>query len=198
MPTAQEVIKEAVSSLHGRHMKGLGFRKEGNTWIRGSRWPQLINIQLSSSNTSDEARITMNLGVFVEELRQALGESPLKGKLKEYDCSPQVRIGRLRADGQDHWWMVTPSTAPDALAEELFAEIAGRGIPWLESLDSFEGLAREFEKEKTHFKAAVAFHLAGIPIEAEARMAEAAASANEYFRPKLLRIARSLAIPIQA
>ena len=179
-------------------MKSLGFRKEGNTWIRGSRWPQLINIQLSSSNTSDEARITMNLGVFVEELRQALGESPLKGKLKEYDCSPQVRIGRLRPDGQDHWWKVTPSTAPDALAEELFAEISGRGIPWLESLDSFEGLAREFEKEKTHFKAAVAFHLAGMPTEAGAKMSEAVASANEYFRPKLLRIARSLAIPIRA
>jgi hypothetical protein len=198
MPIAQEVIKEAVSLLHGRHMKGLGFRKEGNTWVRTSKWPQLINIQLSSSNTSDDARITMNLGVFVGELRQALGETPLKGKLKEYYCSPHVRIGKLRPDGQDHWWKVTPSTASEALAEELFAEISGRGIPWLEGLDSFEGLAREFEKEKTHFKAAVAFHLAGMPIEAEAMMAEAAASANEHFRPRLLRIARSLAIPIQA
>ncbi|MCW1922612.1 DUF4304 domain-containing protein [Luteolibacter arcticus] len=198
MPTAQNVIKEAISALHALHLKGLGFRKDGSTWVRASKWPQVINLQLSSWNTADDARVTLNLGVFVEELRQALGESPLKGKLKEYDCSPRARIGQLRPGGQDHWWKVTPLMPPDTLADELFAELADHGMPWLERMDSFEGLAREFEKEKTYFKAAAAFHLAGLPSEAEAKMAEALSDSNEHFLPRLQRIAGSLGIPIRA
>ncbi|MEK7953245.1 DUF4304 domain-containing protein [Luteolibacter soli] len=198
MPTAQDVIKEAVSSLHARRLKGLGFRKDGNTWVRTSKWPQVINLQLSSWNTADEAKITLNFGVFVEEIGKIVGDSPLKGKLKEYHCMPRVRIGQLRPDRKDYWWEVTPSISPGILADELFAEIADHGIPWLESLDSFEGLAKEFERQEIDFKAAVAFHLAEMPIEAEAMMAKALSSANEHFRPRLLRIARSLSIPIQS
>ena len=41
MAIPQDIIKAMVASLHQRHLKSLGFRKSGTTWIRPMEWNQI-------------------------------------------------------------------------------------------------------------------------------------------------------------
>ena len=197
MPSAQDSIKAMITSLHQRHLKVLGFRKPGNTWIRSSAWPQVINVQLSQWNSADEAKITMNLGISIEDLHKAAEGLPLKGTLKEYDCDIRTRIGQLHADKLDKWWTVTPATDADDLADDLFSKIATYGLPWFDRLTTYSAVAEEFVVRKQRFMAALAYLFDENRTEAERWMTEALTSANSLALPKLERIARthSLKIP---
>ena len=194
MITAQEKTKAVIASLHARHLKGLNFRKGGNTWIRENQWPQVINVQLSQWNTSEAATLTLNCGIFIEAFHQAIGGLPLKGALKEYDCDIRSRIGSLHSDKKDIWWTVTSQTNADDLAETLFAEIRDFVLPWFERLVTFENIALEFVTQKNPFKAAIAYHLAGMPDESKTLMSQALTESNELRRRNLIRTAKSLSI----
>lgn len=201
MPTPQDIIATAVSLLHARHLKALGFRKSAHTWTRTTAQlerTELINVQLSTSNTGSEARITLNLGIHVPAFHEAVGGLPVTGALNASDCAIQSRIGSLHEDRQDQWWTVTSSTEPEALAELLHTEIITHALPWFSRLQTYADIARHLEGEKAHFKAAVAHHLAGQPDQARAAMTQALSSANDMAKPKWLRVARSLGIPVEA
>lgn len=194
MATPQDIIKAMVVSLHQRHLKPLGFRKSGTTWIRPTEWKQVINVQLSKWNSSEEAQFTVNLGVSIDPLHAAAESLPLKGTLKEYDCDLRTRIGHLLPTKQDKWWTVKPDTAPDVLADDVFTNIANHALPWFEHLCSYEAVGREFLSQKIPFKAAIAYRLAGDGDSAATAMAQAIDQANPQVLPKLQRIATAQGI----
>jgi len=196
MASPQDIIKAAASLLHQGNLKPLGFRKSGNTWVRNLEWPQVINIQLSQWNSSEEAQFTVNLGVAIEELRTAGEGIPPKGDLKEHDCDVRSRIGALLPNKQDKWWSVTPGTNTDELVAEIWSLLEQFGMPWLESLTTYSAVAEEFTRRKQPSMAALAHKLGGNDHEAELSMALAYASANPAAQPRLNRIARALSIPL--
>lgn len=196
MTSAQDSIKAMIKSLHQRHLKGIGFRKTGNTWVRSAAWQQLINVQLSQWNSADEAKITMNLGISIEDLHKAAEGTPHKGTLKEYDCDIRSRIGELHADKSDKWWTVTAGSNPDELADDLFSSISAYGLPWFNRLSTYSALAGEFVVRGQRFMAALAYLLDDNRTEAERWMTEALANANSVALPKLERIAHSHSLRI--
>lgn len=196
MAKPQDVIKAMVSLLHRDHLKGLGFGKTGSTWTRSLEWPQVINIQLSQFNSSEEAKFTVNIGVSIPPLRAIWGGPPLKSPLKEYDCDLRARIGSLLPDKHDKWWEVTKTSDATHLAQAVFHDIDQHALPWLDKLAVYQGLAQEFNSRKQLAKAAVAFHLAGDQATARATMDEAFAEANPAALPMLRRLARTCGIPV--
>lgn len=197
MATPQDIIKAMASDLHQRHLKPLGFGKSGTTWIRPSKWTQVINIQLSRWNSSAEAQFTVNLGISIEELHAAAEGLPIKGTLKEHDCDVRTRIGRLLPSKNDHWWQVTPDTVPNQLAEDVFGSIELFALPWFERLAGYSAVAAEFAERKSPFMAALAYHLGGDAASAEESMARALEGSNAHFLPKLKRLASTHGIQIK-
>jgi len=189
MATPQNIIKAMVASLHQRHLKPLGFRKSGTTWIRPVEWKHVINVQLSKWNSSEEAQFTVNLGISIEQLHAAAESLPLKGALKEYDCDVRARIGQLLPTKQDKWWTVRSDSVPEVLADDVFTNIAQLALPWFERLSSFDAVASEFLTQKIPFKAAIAYRLAGDSVSAAAAMSQAFNKANPQALPMLRRIA---------
>ncbi|HBJ88058.1 MAG TPA: hypothetical protein DDZ88_30215 [Verrucomicrobiales bacterium] len=196
MAKPQDIIKAMTSSLHQAHLKALGFNKSDMTWIRPLEWPQVINIQLSSSNSATQARFTINLGVSIPCLGTALKSSPLEGALKEYDCELRSRIGHLFPNKHDKWWDVTSISDADQLVGEVFADISRYILPWFERLKTLPEVATELANKKSFLMAAIAFHLAGDSCAAASSMAEAYAQANQLALPKLRRLAKAHSIPI--
>jgi hypothetical protein len=156
----------------------------------------VINLQLSKWNSSEEAKVTLNFGIFVEDLHKAAERPPLEGSLKEYNCEVRCRIGQLHSDQLDKWWPVTPSSRATALADELFAEIEIYGLSWFGRLSTYAAIAEEFEIRRNPFMAALALVLKGDRVEAEKRMAQAFSTANKVALPYLRRIAMAHSIPI--
>lgn len=196
MPKPQDVIKVIASSLHQRHLKGLGFGKSGRTWIRSTDWPQVINIQLSSFNSAEDARFTINVGISIPNLRDAWGSPLVRDHLKEYDCDMRSRIGSLLPENCDKWWDVSSSSDPDHLVHEVFVDISGFVLPWFNRLTTYDEVAAELNRRKQWAKAAVAFHLGGDLKAAEASMIEAFAEAHPLALPRLRQIARKCSIPL--
>ncbi|MBN1899806.1 DUF4304 domain-containing protein [Candidatus Sumerlaeota bacterium] len=195
--TPQEIIKHIVSSLHQKHLKSMGFRKSGNTWIRSENWTKVINIQLSKWNTSSKASFTVNLGVYIEPLHAISEEPPISGSLKEYHCDVRSRIGELLPDKKDKWWDVTSGVSPETLAEEVFEDISQYGLPWLDRMNNYMDVAYFFEEMDDHFMAALSYYLSGNITQAEISMTKAYASATKHFMPKLQRIAAVNSITIK-
>ena len=197
MATPQDIIKAVASDLHQRHLKPLGFRKSGNTWIRPGQWTQVINVQLSKWNSSTEAKFTVNLGISIEELHAASEGLPLKGSLKEYDCDVRTRIGQLFPSQKDKWWEVAVTSDPDQLADDVFAQIEQFGLPWFDRLGTYPAVAAEFLERKIPFMASLAYHLGDDAESAETAMRQAEAESNRHFMPKLKRLATTHGIPIK-
>lgn len=197
MPSPQEIIQDAISVLHADFLKPLGFKKSGETWCRSGEWPQVINIQNSSSNTQDLAKITINLGVSVPQVRTAMGGTPVESNLKEYDCEVRVRIGQLLPDGGDHWWNVTSADESKALASSLGEVLKAYGLPFFESMSTLAAIAGEFARRENHASAAIAYLLSGSRDDAETHMTAAVRGANKLALPKLKRLAarHSLSLP---
>ena len=85
--TAQSIIKKAASILHREHLKAHGFRKSGLNWMKSEAWPQLICIQLHRWNTAEDAVFSIGLGVFIQQLHDALRRPSITGSPKVYECA---------------------------------------------------------------------------------------------------------------
>jgi hypothetical protein len=194
--TPQQIIKKAASTLHRNLLKGRGFTKSGNNWLCRQEWTRVINLQLSSYNSAEEARCTINLGILIPALRAACGEPPIEGNPKEYDCDLCQRIGRLLAQAEDKWWSVTPETDPDHLAAELADTLLHHGLPWFERFPDLVAVARCTDAGFPGSRSAVTYQLAGDVDSATKLMADAIAESPPMGLPKLRRIAKANGIPL--
>lgn len=197
METPQAIIKELASRLHSDFLRPRGFKKSAYTWRREDEWPKLINLQLSKSNTSEEARFTLNLGVFIPELHNAAGSYPVTGKPMEPDCDVRSRIGMLLPSGTDKWWDVSPASNGARLFDKVSGDLMEVGLPWLEGLRDLPTVAETLMAQRNPFMAAIALKLGGRDDEATEAMTAAHAKANKLALPKLKRIANAQNISIK-
>lgn len=189
MATSQDIIKEAAKLIHQRRLKELGFKKTGYTWRSAKEWPQIFNIQLLSSNSVERSKITLNFGVFIEELHTAAEACPVSGAIKEYDCDVRARIGQLLPSREDEWWEVTCKSSPTALADELLWLFTEHGLPWLCKFDSYRAVALEHAHQNNHLMAALSYVLANELDKAQEHMDLACSKLHRNARPKLRRLA---------
>ena len=161
-------------------------------------WPQVINVQLSSYNTSEKASFTVNLGISIETFGKVWGYPILKGPLKEYKCDLRSRIGRLLPHQCNKWWEVTTESSSDHLAEEVLTDIRNHAFPWFEKLSNYAALAHEFEIQKLPAKAALAHHFAGNVSQAQSCMEEAYVASDRSFFSEIIRLAEFCSISLPA
>ena len=192
----QQIIRDAASFLHRDLLKARGFTKSGNNWLRRQEWTRVINLQLSSYNSAEEARFTINLGIHIPALRAACGDAPIKGDPKEYECDLRQRIGTLLPNREDKWWPVTPATDPGHLAAELADILLQHGLPWFDGFPDMLAVARYTDAGFPRFRSAVAYQLAGDTASASQMMAEAISNAPSTAFPKLRRITEANGIPV--
>ena len=119
-------------------LKNAGFHRRGSDFSRNyGEALQVVNLQLSSGNTKELGRFTLNIGVHFNRVAALLfGKDPMPVNPKESSCLLRARVGLLMPEQNDHWWSVTPETNGEAVSKELAAVCSSYVLPWLEHFKS--------------------------------------------------------------
>ena len=118
-----------------------GYKKSGTRYIR--QLPEvvhMISIQRSRSSTANVVKVTVNFGVLVVKLAQAL-EDPVIPKAIEY-CHWIRRIGHLSQLGIDKWWYIEDETSLNSATMEIVSLVKDFGLPALDELSTAESLVQ--------------------------------------------------------
>jgi len=163
-----EVIKLGFADL----LKAHGFKKTGRNWHRadGENW-LIVNAQASSSNSGENGKFVVNLGVYAAAVAALAGEAPIDGKPKEYDSTIRERLGSL-AYGEDHWWAIESGSNLDLISADLVEKMLSVGFPWLETHRDISHLAAALRNRPSLLSVSAAW-LVGDKDEAIRRLREA-------------------------
>lgn len=132
--TIDSLLKQYITP----YLKAQGFTKTGHTYYRTrGDHQELINVQAGKWNSVEEGSLTFNLGIFIEEVCQAVSDQPI-GLPHEYDCLLSERIGFIGKDGQvsytgnDKWWKFDHQSDMSMLGTELVEVLRDRGLTYFE------------------------------------------------------------------
>jgi len=134
------LVRQYVAPL----LSAYDFRKSKLVWNRRRlEIIQVLDIQVSRWSDKEELSFTINLGVLVERVWQILWDKPVPKTVQEADCFPRMRVSYLLEEGplrKDIWWAITQTTDLDALGPELQSVLSEKCIPFLDRLDSVNGV----------------------------------------------------------
>ncbi len=130
-----------------------GYLKGGRTFRRdaGEGVVQVVNLQmrafaddapaeLASGGMVVVDRFTVNLGIFIPELRpETVADA---GAVQEYDCALRARIGDLLDPPHDHWWDLPGDAARSGA--ELVGVMEARGLPFLQRFATRDAVIAEW------------------------------------------------------
>jgi hypothetical protein len=159
--TAQQEIKTVVNSTLKPILKELGYRKNGNTWnLRDGELTKVVNVQLSSGNSSAEAKFTINLGIYDRNFhKESLNAGRVhEENVKEYNCEIRQRLGTI-SHGIDFWWTIIAGRTNAPAAEDLKNRFIQDGLPWLDSFKTLEDEYHYFVGRGMHSSAFVAAYI---------------------------------------
>ncbi|MCB9869356.1 MAG: DUF4304 domain-containing protein [Planctomycetes bacterium] len=128
-------------------LRSHGFRKEGSVYLaQYGEMALLVDIQKSRWNDEDDAKFTVNGGIYIPGIVSAYSGRPDPEKPKIADCSLSVRIGMLDELRLDKWWKVTSrDSRQDVVDEEIARELCDRVemllLPFLAKFESPAGVA---------------------------------------------------------
>ncbi|MCW8140521.1 MAG: DUF4304 domain-containing protein [Planctomycetota bacterium] len=144
-----ELVRRDLQPL----LKNAGYLKRRFTFHRraASGSVALIQLQRSQYSTGSELRFTVNLSLWSPAAHEALGRlgwvPPVKKVPTEPACQVRQRIGFLMPKRADLWWKVT-ATTPHDMADVRTA-IESKAMPFLESIETDEGLRDELLRRRT-------------------------------------------------
>jgi len=149
-----EIINMELKAL----MKANGFKKRARNFykeIDGGVF-LLVNVQGSMYNDNQDARYTVNLGVFFPEIYEMVGFGNVGAIPSVPDCSITKRIGHLKPEKTDYWWQLKPSSNLQQLAADLSRTVEQYGLPWLQSNSSISTASIELKGQNPFTAAATA------------------------------------------
>jgi Domain of unknown function (DUF4304) len=138
--TPAELKAPIVASLHAL-LKPEGFRKSGSLFQRKNEdVVHLVELQGSRTNISDDARFTVNIGIFApavvyEDIRAQTKPSIPAAHWRE-------RIGFLSAEQVDLWWEVGELPRAKAVAVEVAHRVRRDALPRLQSVPNLSALVQ--------------------------------------------------------
>ena len=108
-----------------------GFRKRGYTFARnGEHTTALIHIQRSDTSTKDALIYTLNFGIVVNRLAEALELDVMKCSVWEAHWTE--RIDGILGVNDDTWWQVIDEETLKLNCENLENLIPNVALPWFE------------------------------------------------------------------
>lgn len=140
-------------------MKIEGFKKKARNFHKEMEESTLIlNIQGSSYNSDSFGRFTVNLGVFLPEIRVISGMPKVNGIPTEPSCQLRKRIGMLMPSMKDHWWEASVEDSVEKLGDELAVCVEQCALPWLYSNSTYVGAKDSFNDINPFIEASAAIH----------------------------------------
>jgi hypothetical protein len=106
---------------------------------RDSNWG-IINFQKSVSNTREEIKFTVNLGVVCGRIRRFLEPGRADIRPTVWDSNWWQRLPGLVAESQDKWWSINETTKVTDLCKEILPMILNIAVPQVEKLLTDEAL----------------------------------------------------------
>lgn len=133
------MLKDLVKSHVAPLLKQHGFRKRDFIWNKSKDGlVQVVDFQLSRFSSDEEEDFTINLGVFDPKVWEKCWAKKPPVFIKEEDCFPRVRIGRLLAEASeestDHWWGCGTATNESKLGEEIGSLLERKCLPFLNDM----------------------------------------------------------------
>ena len=158
MSEISKKIDEIINLELKVSMKAKGFKKKARNFckeIDGGIF-LLVNVQGSMYNDNQDARYTVNLGVFFPEIFEMVGFGKIATVPSVPDCSISKRIGHLKPEKTDYWWQLTPASNLRQLAADLSYSVEHYGLPWLQRNSSILGASAELKGQNPFTAAATA------------------------------------------
>lgn len=155
MSEISKIIDSIIKADLAPHLKSRKFRKKARSFYREHNdRTDVINIQLSLWNRGENGKFTVNLGVYFPEIAFITDAPPLKGILKEYNCTVRQRIGFLKPRGCDDWWEIDDLTDLKAISLQLLNDVKIYGLPWLDKMSELDEVKKEASNNNLAFVSA--------------------------------------------
>lgn len=151
---------DAVRDHLARYLKPQGFRSRGRIFNRSTEpgVVQVIGLQMGGTKpagplTPEEfgqgmrGTFTVNLGLYVDEVREALAQQPRPRWITAAHCALCTRIGQLADPARDIWWKLE-GTDPGELAGDVVRLLDAHGLALLEACATREGILAELEGQR--------------------------------------------------
>ena len=194
MNHSSDLIDELVREHVKPDLKELGFKCKASTFFRqNGELTEVIAPQKSKWNEAQEAKFTVNLGVYWPSVQETLDRACKSFPPKEYECTLRQRLGPLFDQNRDFWWTVTPQSDVAKIGMEVAEKIKVFALPWLYSASSLDEVVKI-----AHTNEAAVFHvMKGERAEASA-LIEEAINKTKLAKPFLRSLAAKLGLEISA
>lgn len=133
-----DMFEQALNRHLAPRLRDAGFARRGATWSRRrGLFVHQVNLQRSRMNSALESRFTVNLAATLNVAGAAEGRMVLEEDwVSRLDPALRpLRIGRLRPDGQDHWYRYRPDdpASVEAALRAATADLEAHGLPYLDA-----------------------------------------------------------------
>lgn len=158
--TPHAATLDAVRDHLSRYLKPQGFRIRGRVFNRSTEpgVVQVISLQMGGTKavsrmTPEEfgqgtrGTFTVNLGLYVDEVRDALAQQPRPRWITAAHCALCTRIGQLADPPRDIWWKLE-GTDPGELAGDVVRLLDAHGLALLEACATREGILAELASQR--------------------------------------------------
>lgn len=139
--TAQQALKAALGEVVVPMLRSRGYKGSSPTWTHTNALGDVavINVQSSSSSTSEELRCVINLAVAPEPwlaLKATQMDKPVPKAVKEYHGLFRDRLEPSARDprGSESWWRVSDARTARVAVEDMAERLKADGLDRLDGL----------------------------------------------------------------
>ncbi|UIR57851.1 DUF4304 domain-containing protein [Sphingobacterium sp. SRCM116780] len=142
-----DILKEITKSITP-FIKEKGYSKKGNSFhLKSNNNFGIINFQKSQDGNKDEAKFTINFGVYSDLLGKVVDFDYDNSKVPDVWSSQwQARIGHFMPDGHDFWWKVQAEDNLYEITSNIIDNIQNIILPEIDKRLTDEGLMKSLIK----------------------------------------------------